>query len=84
MTATSGSPQPGSLADLRARQQDRTNLTMDEWKQQQLNEARNFGREYANALSDELRSTNDAFRTGRIEILNQWQRDKKAIQTASR
>ncbi len=84
MTATSGPPQPGSLADLRARQQDRTNSTMDEWKQQQLNEATSFGREYANALSDELRSTNDAFRTGRIEILNQWQRDQESIQTASR
>lgn len=84
MTATSGPPQPGSLADLRARQQDQTNSTMDEWRQQQLNEATSFGREYANVLSDELRSTHDAFRTGRIEILNQWRRDQEKIQTASR
>ena len=83
MTATSGAPQPGSLADLRARQQDQTNSTMDEWRQQQLNEATSFGREYANVLSDELRSMNDAFRTGRIEIVNQWQHDQETLQTAS-
>lgn len=84
MTATSGPPQPGSLADLRARQRDQTNAALDEWKQQQLNEAMSFGREYANALSDELRSTSDAFRVGRIQILNQWERDQEQLRAASR
>lgn len=84
MTVTSGSPQPGSLADLRARQQEQTNQALAEWKKQQLSEARSFGREYASVLSDELHSTRDAFRTGRIELLIQWQRDREQLQTASR
>lgn len=84
MTATSGPPQPGTLADLRARQQDQANSAMHEWKQQQLKEAMSFGREYASVLSDELHSTRDAFRTGRIEILNQWERDQEQLRAASR
>ncbi len=86
MTETSGPPTPvvGSVADLRARQADRTSHTMAQWEAQQLQAATDFGTRYGNALLDGLRSTTNTFLAERDQTARQIRTDADTIASHSR
>jgi hypothetical protein len=83
MTETSGPPKTGTVADLRARQQDRISETMARWEAEQIQQATDFGQRYGTALLDGLRSTKNAFLDERNQTAHQIRRDADTIQAHS-
>lgn len=86
MTETSGPPTKagvGTVADLRARQADRTAETMARWEAEQITQATDFGKRYGNALLDGLTSTKNAFLAERDQTAAQIRHDAEAIRLHS-
>ena len=79
MTETSGPPRPPTVADLRARQSDRTAETMARWEAEQIEQATAYGKRFATALHDGLRSTSDAFLDERNQTTAQIKTDYDTI-----
>ena len=84
MTETSGPPRPPTVADLRARQSDRTAETMARWEAEQIEQATAYGKRFATALHDGLRSTSDAFLDERNQTTAQIKADYDTIRQHSR
>ena len=84
MTETSGPPRPPTVADLRARQSDRTAETMARWEAEQIEQATAYGKRFATALHDGLRSTSEAFLDERNQTTAQIKADHDTIRQHSR
>lgn len=85
MTEPSGpaTTRPGTLADLRARQQHQTSEAMARWEAQQIEQATAFGQKYGHALTEGLRSTKNAFLDERNQTAQQIRQDQETIRRLS-